>query len=148
LVRTLPSNTLMVAILDSEFEKTPAGQKLHDAIRAEGARAYIEAASILKANPKALIETPPEGDDTIKVSVWGSHNGRELSDFTFAQVRPSGSLDAVSFSARISDGDVATDDPVVTICCRCGSPPRDCGCAECEGGRVLCDCRNCTATCY
>lgn len=144
LVYAKPGNRLVVAIIDSTFKTTPAGQALQQRIDAENPEVYAETDLPGTTGNFIIASSVLDGQTGIRVQIWGEYQGQTLADATLQD----GSVSMSSFGTEslVIGIDPGTGDLQTRTCCRCGKAKKNCGCKDC-GADFTCDCINCSLTC-
>ena len=138
LVSSQPSNTLLVAVIDSNYKITAEGQALDATI--QGAPGYVEG-DLSQITPTVLLaQGPPALDDRIQVLLYGTFDGTELVGVQAINTGINGT-DAVGVFAVLQkiNGILSFQ-----ACCKCSGV--DCGCID-DCLTPLCDCVECSITC-
>jgi hypothetical protein len=140
LVYTEPSNTLLLAVYDVDFLQTPEGIALESSL---SPLAQVEG-DLPSTGGRVLLPSGPAGTDThVRVVGYGEIDGVTFSDETLTNTR----TDLSDFMLGLIVGLEPGGGPiVVTTCCKCGDPPKDCGCVT-DCASWFCDCVNCKMTC-
>ena len=108
LIHCEPSHTLMMAVVDSTFARTPKGQALVEQIQSENPRAFMET-DLPEGQPRAILEAPDRTDERVTVTIYGAMmNGEPLDGFLLADARVN--LDSFGFTSSVSGDSVVVGD--------------------------------------
>ena len=139
LVYAEPSGTLLLAVYDTAFLQTSAGQALEASL---SPLAQVEG-DLPNISPSVLLPAPPPSADTaIRIIGYGNYNGTAFANQELATVHTN--LASFGFSLEIignAGGAVSTE-----TCCKCGVNKTDCKCvSNCK--KPFCNCVACSMTC-